>query len=46
MALLSESKVKKVANLFEYAPEALGRRATELLVAGHITRLTEIVFKG
>lgn len=39
MALLSEAKVKKVVDLFEYVPEALGRRATEPLVAGHITCL-------
>lgn len=39
MALFSEAKVKKGADLFEYVPEALGRRATEPLVAGHITRL-------
>lgn len=46
MAVLSEAKVNKLANLFECVPEALERRVTEPLVAGHIACLTEIVFKG
>lgn len=38
--------MKKVANLFEFAPEALVGRVAEPLVAGHIAYPTEMVFKG
>lgn len=36
MALLTEAKVKKVANLLEHVPEALGRRATEHWLLTHL----------